>query len=153
MTHIGTPLANNATRILLLGSGELGKEVAIEFQRLGCEVIACDAYENAPAMQVAHRHHIFSMLDGNALRQVVEIEKPDYIVPEVEAIATDTLIALEAEGFKVVPSANATYMTMNREKIRTLAAQTLSIPTSSYRFAQTREEFEQAVTEIGYPCL
>lgn len=153
MTQIGTPLANNATRILLLGSGELGKEVAIEFQRLGCEVIACDAYDNAPAMQVAHRRHIFSMLDDAALRQVVEMEKPDYIVPEVEAIATETLIALEQEGVKVVPSANATAITMNRERIRTLAAETLSLPTSRYRFAQTLTEFEQAVAEIGYPCF
>lgn len=153
MIQIGTPNSDSATRVLLLGSGELGKEVAIEFQRLGCEVIACDAYANAPAMQVAHRQHIFSMLDGEALRRVVELEKPDFIVPEVEAIATGTLLELETEGFKVVPSAKATQITMNREKIRTLAAESLDLPTSTYRFAATFEEFEVAVADIGYPCF
>jgi phosphoribosylglycinamide formyltransferase 2 len=130
MARIGTPLSSLATKVLMLGSGELGKEVVIELQRLGVEVIACDRYENAPAMQVAHRSHVLSMLDGEALRRVVELEKPDFIVPEIEAIATDTLVALEKEGFTVVPTARAAQLTMNREGIRRLAAEELGLPTS-----------------------
>jgi phosphoribosylglycinamide formyltransferase 2 len=137
----------------MLGSGELGKEVVIELQRLGVEVIACDRYENAPAMQVAHRSHVLSMLDGEALRRVVELEKPDFIVPEIEAIATDTLVALEKEGFTVVPTARAAQLTMNREGIRRLAAEELGLPTSPYRFAGTVEEYEAAIREIGLPCV
>lgn len=137
----------------MLGSGELGKEVVIELQRLGVEVIACDRYENAPAMQVAHRNHVLSMLDGEALRRVVELEKPDFIVPEIEAIATDTLVALEKEGFTVVPTARAAQLTMNREGIRRLAAEELGLPTSPYRFAGTVEEYEEAIREIGLPCV
>ena len=137
----------------MLGSGELGKEVVIELQRLGVEVIACDRYENAPAMQVAHRSHVLSMLDGDALRRVVELEKPDFIVPEIEAIATDTLVALEKEGFTVVPTARAAQLTMNREGIRRLAAEELGLPTSPYRFAGTVEEYEAAIREIGLPCV
>lgn len=150
---IGTPFSPSAKKVMLLGSGELGKEVAIECQRLGCEVIACDSYSNAPAMQVADRSHVFSMLDGNALRQAVELEKPDLIVPEVEAIATSELLALESEGFHVVPSAKAANLTMNREGIRTLAAKTLGLPTSTYQFASTYEEFVLAIEQIGYPCF
>ncbi len=153
MTTIGTPFSASATRVLLLGSGELGKEVVIELQRLGVEVIACDRYDNAPAMQVADRSHTFSMLDGAELRRVIELEQPDYIVPEIEAIATDTLLELEAEGFTVVPTARAASLTMNREGIRRLAAEELALPTSPYRFAETREEFDRAVEEIGIPCV
>lgn len=153
MTRIGTPLKTNAKRALMLGSGELGKEVVIELQRLGVETIACDSYENAPAMQVAHRSHVFSMLDGAALRRVVELEKPDLIIPEVEAIATDTLLELESEGFTVVPTARAARLTMNREGIRRLVAEELALPTSTYKFAATEEEFKAAVAEIGYPCV
>ncbi len=138
---------------MMLGSGELGKEVVIEFQRYGVEVIAVDRYDNAPAMQVAHRSHTISMLDGKALRAVIEKEKPDFIVPEVEAIATDTLIELEKEGFHVIPSANATRLTMNREGIRTLAAEKLKLQTSPYKFAGTKSEFESAVKIIGIPCV
>lgn len=137
----------------MLGSGELGKEVVIELQRLGVEVIACDRYENAPAMQVAHRSHVLSMLDGAALRRVVELEKPDFIVPEIEAIATDTLVELEKEGFTVVPTARAAQLTMNREGIRRLAAETLELPTSPYRFAETEEEYQGAIKQIGLPCV
>lgn len=137
----------------MLGSGELGKEVVIELQRLGVEVIACDRYANAPAMQVAHRSHVFSMLDGAELRRVVEMEKPDWIVPEIEAIATDTLIELEQEGFQVVPTANAARLTMNREGIRRLAAEELGLPTSPYRFAGNEDEYREAVGEIGLPCV
>lgn len=137
----------------MLGSGELGKEVVIELQRLGVEVIACDRYENAPAMQVAHRSHVLSMLDGAALRRVVELEKPDFIVPEIEAIATDTLVELEKEGFTVVPTARAAQLTMNREGIRRLAAETLELPTSPYRFAETKEEYQEAIKQIGLPCV
>lgn len=137
----------------MLGSGELGKEVVIELQRLGVEVIACDRYENAPAMQVAHRSHVLSMLDGAALRRVVELEKPDFIVPEIEAIATDTLVELEKEGFTVVPTARAAQLTMNREGIRRLAAETLELPTSPYRFAETEEEYQEAIKQIGLPCV
>mgnify|MGYP001825042536 CR=1 FL=1 len=153
MTHIGTPLSSNATRVLLCGGGELGKEVVIELQRLGVEVIVIDRYEHAPAMQVAHRSHVLSMLDGNALRKVIEREKPDYIVPEIEAIATDTLVELEAEGYTVIPTARAAQLTMNREGIRRLAAETLDIKTSPYRFAANRDEFEHAIRAIGLPCV
>lgn len=151
--QIGTPLSPSATRVMLLGSGELGKEVAIELQRLGVEVIAVDSYANAPAMQVAHRAHIVNMLDGGALRTLIETEKPHLIVPEVEAIATDTLAELEAEGFNVIPTARATQLTMNREGIRRLAAETLGLATSPYQFAATQEEFEVAVETIGAPCV
>ncbi|MBS7326842.1 MAG: formate-dependent phosphoribosylglycinamide formyltransferase [Thiopseudomonas sp.] len=150
---IGTPCSPSATRVLLCGSGELGKEVAIELQRLGVEVIAVDRYANAPAMHVAHRSHVISMLDGDALRQVIELEQPHYIVPEIEAIATDTLIALEQEGFTVIPTARAAQLTMNREGIRRLAAEELGLPTSAYRFADTFAAFEQAIAEIGFPCV
>jgi phosphoribosylglycinamide formyltransferase 2 len=150
---IGTPLSNTAKKAMLLGSGELGKEVAIEFQRLGVEVIAVDRYANAPAMQVAHRSYVVSMLDGDALATIIRTEKPDYIVPEVEAIATDTLIALEAEGFTVIPTAKATWLTMNREGIRSLAAKELQVKTSPFEFAGTYEEFEIAVAKIGIPCV
>ena len=138
---------------MMLGSGELGKEVVIEFQRYGVEVIAVDRYENAPAMHVAHRSYTISMLDAIALRALIEREKPDYIVPEVEAIATDTLMELEREGFRVIPSANAAWLTMNREGIRTLAAEKLKLKTTPYQFAETKEEFVQAIKRIGYPCV
>lgn len=154
-THgsIGTPFSPTATRVLLCGSGELGKEVVIELQRLGCEVIAVDRYANAPAMQVADRSHVISMLDGAALRSVIEAEQPHLIVPEIEAIATATLAELEQEGFTVIPSARAAQLTMNREGIRRLAAETLQVPTSTYRFADNEADFLQAVAEIGLPCL
>ena len=151
--QLGTPLTSVATRALLLGSGELGKEITIELQRLGVEVIACDKYANAPAMQVAHRAHVFNMLDGDALRKVVEQEKPSLIIPEVEAIATRTLVELEQEGYRVIPTANAAFLTMNREAIRRLAAEELGLPTARYRFADTYEEFVQAVEKIGIPCV
>ena len=153
MTLLGTALRPAATRVMLLGSGELGKEVAIECQRLGVEVIAVDRYPDAPAMHVAHRSYVINMLDGEALRQLVEREKPHYIVPEIEAIATDMLIKLEQEGQHVVPCARATQLTMNREGIRRLAAEELSLPTSSFRFADTETRFREAVAEIGYPCI
>ena len=153
MTSIGTPLSSTATRVLFCGGGELGKEVVIELQRLGVEVIVVDRYENAPAMQVAHRSHAISMLDGDALRRIIESEKPDYIVPEIEAIATDTLVALEAEGYNVIPTARAAQLTMNREGIRRLAAEELGITTSPYRFASNREEFDRALAAIGIPCV
>ncbi|EKN3828921.1 TPA: formate-dependent phosphoribosylglycinamide formyltransferase [Yersinia enterocolitica] len=153
MLTIGTALRPNATRVMLLGSGELGKEVAIECQRLGLEVIAVDRYADAPAMHVAHRSHVINMLDGAALKQLVAQEKPHYIVPEIEAIATDMLVELENMGQKVVPCAEATRLTMNREGIRRLAAETLQLPTSSYRFADTESAFRRAVSEIGYPCI
>lgn len=149
----GTATRPGATRALLLGSGELGKEVAIELQRFGIEVIAADRYADAPAMQVAHSAHVLDMLDGAALRALVNEVKPDLIIPELEAIATDTLAALEQEGVKVVPNARATQLTMNREGIRRLAAETLGLPTSSYRFAQSKEEFVAAVDTIGLPCV
>ena len=149
----GTATRPGATRALLLGSGELGKEVAIELQRFGIEVIAADRYPNAPAMQVAHKAHVLDMLDGNALRALVAEVKPDLIIPEIEAIATDTLAALEQEGVKVVPNARATQLTMNREGIRRLAAETLDLPTSPYRFAQSKGEFVAAVEAIGLPCV
>ncbi|EEP92383.1 MULTISPECIES: formate-dependent phosphoribosylglycinamide formyltransferase [Yersinia] len=153
MLTIGTALRPNATRVMLLGAGELGKEVAIECQRLGLEVIAVDRYADAPAMHVAHRSHVINMLDAAALKQLVEQEKPHYIVPEIEAIATDMLVELENMGHKVVPCAEATRLTMNREGIRRLAAETLQLPTSSYRFAATENAFRQAVSEMGYPCI
>jgi phosphoribosylglycinamide formyltransferase 2 len=153
MTSIGTPLSPVATRVLFCGGGELGKEVVIELQRLGVEVIVVDRYTNAPAMQVAHRSHALSMLDGAALRAVIEKEKPDFIVPEIEAIATDTLLELEAEGYTVIPTARAARLTMNREGIRRLAAEELCIKTSPYRFAATREDFDRAIVDIGLPCV
>ena len=150
---IGTPLTPVATRALLLGSGELGKEVALELQRYGVEVIACDKYANAPAMQVAHRSHVFNMLDGAKLRQVIEQEQPTMIIPEVEAIATPTLVELEKEGYRVIPTANAAFLTMNREAIRRMAAEELGLPTARYKFADTHEEYLQAIEQIGIPCV
>ncbi|HET9052837.1 MAG TPA: formate-dependent phosphoribosylglycinamide formyltransferase [Cyclobacteriaceae bacterium] len=150
---IGTPLKPSAVKVMLLGSGELGKEVTLEFQRYGVEVIAVDRYDHAPAMQVAHRSHTLSMLDAEALRAVIEKEKPDFIIPEVEAIATATLVELEKEGFRVIPSARAAHLTMNREGIRTLAAEELKLQTSPYRFAGTKDEFHAAVEAIGIPCV
>ncbi len=149
----GTATRDNATRVLLLGSGELGKEVAIECQRLGLEVIACDRYADAPAMQVAHRSHVLDMLDGEALQKIIELEKPDYVVPEIEAIATDKLVELEAQGVNVVPTANATHLTMNREGIRRLAAEELSLPTSPFKFADNYQDFVAAVEHVGIPCV
>ena len=153
MASLGTPLAPSATRLLLLGSGELGKEVAIEAQRLGVEVIAVDRYPNAPAMQTAHRSHVISMLDGAALRELVERERPHLIVPEVEAIATATLVELEREGWRVIPTARATQLTMDREGIRRLAAEELGLRTSPYRFASSESEFREAVAHIGFPAV
>lgn len=153
MPRIGTPLSPSATRVLLCGCGELGKEVVIELQRLGCEVIGVDRYANAPAMQVAHRAHVIDMLDGVALRAVIEKEQPHYIVPEIEAIATATLVELEAEGFNVVPTARAAQLTMNREGIRRLAAEELGLPTSPYHFSDTYEDYAAAVKSVGYPCV
>ncbi|XOV89071.1 MAG: formate-dependent phosphoribosylglycinamide formyltransferase [Pseudomonadota bacterium] len=153
MTTIGTPLSDIATRALLCGSGELGKEVVIELQRLGVEVIAVDRYANAPAMQVAHRSHVISMLDGPALRAVIEQENPDFIIPEIEALNTDVLVELENEGYHVVPSARAARLTMNREGIRRLAAEELGLPTSPYAFADTETEYREAIAKIGMPCV
>jgi len=153
MAQIGSVMTPSGRKALLLGSGELGKEVAIELQRYGVEVVACDKYPNAPAMQVAHRSHVFNMLDGDELRRVVELERPDHIIPEVEAIATPVLKELEAEGYKVTPTATAAWLTMNREGIRRLAAEQLGVATSPYKFASTREEFVQAIEEIGMPCV
>lgn len=153
MLTVGTALRPAATRVMLLGSGELGKEVAIECQRLGIEVIAVDRYPNAPAMHVAHRSYAINMLDGAALKALIGQEKPDFIVPEIEAIATDTLIELEQQGQRVVPCARATQLTMNREGIRRLAAEELGLPTSSYRFADSESDFLAAVEEIGLPCI
>jgi phosphoribosylglycinamide formyltransferase 2 len=153
MTTLGTPLSVTAKKIMLLGSGELGKEVVIEAQRFGIEVIAVDRYANAPAMQVAHRSHVVSMLDGAALRAVIELERPDLIVPEIEAIATDTLLELESEGYCVIPTARAAKLTMNREGIRRLAAEELQLPTSPYRFAADETEFRDAIAAIGLPCV
>jgi len=151
---IGTPFKSTAKKVLLCGSGELGKEVVLELQRYGVEVIALDAYEDAPAMQVADRSHVVSMLDGPALREVIERENPDLVVPEVEAIATDVLADLESSGFTtVIPTARATQLTMNREGIRRLAAEDLGLKTSPYRFAETEEEFQSAIEEIGLPCV
>ena len=153
MTKIGTTFTNSGKKAVLCGSGELGKEVALELQRYGVEVVALDKYAKAPAMHVAHSTPVLSMLDGDALEAVIREEKPDYIIPEIEAIATDRLVKLEQEGFNVIPTAMATRLTMNREGIRRLAAEELGIPTSPYRFAQTREEFDAAVAEIGIPCV
>ena len=152
MVSVGTPLAISGTRVLLLGSGELGKEVTIEFQRLGVEVIAADRYANAPAMQVAHRSHVLNMLDASALRELIELEKPHYIVPEIEAIATDVLVEVEKEGLAtVVPCARATQLTMDREGIRLLAAEELKLPTSPYRFAESEQELKEAAEFVGFP--
>ena len=150
---IGTPLTSVATRALLLGSGELGKEITMELQRYGVEVIACDRYENAPAMQVAHRSHVFNMLDGQRLREIIEAEHPSLIIPEVEAIATPTLVQLEKEGYHVIPTANAAFLTMNREAIRRLASEELHLPTARYKFADDHDEFIAAIKEIGIPCV
>lgn len=150
---IGTPLTKNATRLMLLGSGELGKEVAIEAQRFGVEVIAVDRYADAPAMQVAHRSHVISMLDGKEIRRLVELEKPSYIVPEIEAIATSTLLELEQEGWTVIPTARTARLTMDREGIRRLAAEELKVRTSRYLFADDFKQFEAAVHDIGIPCV
>lgn len=153
MTTLGTALRPAATRVMLLGSGELGKEVALECQRLGVEVIAVDRYADAPAMHVAHRSHVVNMLDGEALAALIAQEKPDYVVPEIEAIATDKLVELEQQGQRVVPTARAARLTMNREGIRRLAAEELSLPTSSYRFADSKASFDAATAEIGFPCI
>lgn len=153
MAELGTPFSPTSTKVLMLGSGELGKEVVIELQRLGVEVIACDRYKNAPAMQVADRSYTLSMLDGDALRKVIETEKPNYIVPEIEAIATETLVELESEGFTVIPCAKAAKLTMNREGIRRLAAEELDLPTSDYLFANNKDEFAAAIQKIGMPCI
>jgi phosphoribosylglycinamide formyltransferase 2 len=150
---IGTPLSSVATRVMLLGAGELGKEVVIELQRLGVEVIAVDRYANAPAMQVAHRSHVINMLDGAALRAVITAERPHLVVPEIEAIATQTLVDMEQEGQRVIPTARAARLTMDREGIRRLAAETLGVPTSEYRFADSLEAFRAAALEIGMPCV
>ena len=153
MTKIGSVTTSVGRKALLLGSGELGKEVAIELMRLGVEVVACDKYAGAPAMQVAHRYHVFNMLDGAKLREIIELERPDHIIPEVEAIATPTLVELEKEGFHVTPTAQAAWLTMNREGIRRLAAEQLGITTSKYVFASTEEEFRKAVATVGIPCV
>ncbi|MFW0880234.1 formate-dependent phosphoribosylglycinamide formyltransferase [Cronobacter dublinensis] len=153
MAMLGTALRPSATRVMLLGSGELGKEVAIECQRLGIEVIAVDRYADAPAMQVAHRSHVINMLDGTALKNLVAQEMPDFIVPEIEAIATDMLVELEQQGQRVVPTARAARLTMNREGIRRLAAEELGLPTSAYRFADNETQFREAVAQIGLPCI
>ena len=153
MAKIGSVTTSIGRKALLLGSGELGKEVAIELMRLGVEVVACDKYAGAPAMQVAHRCHVFNMLDGAKLREIIELERPDHIIPEVEAIATPTLVELEKEGFHVTPTANAALLTMNREGIRRLAAEELGITTSRYMFASTEEEFREAVASVGVPCV
>lgn len=153
MAKIGSVCTPVGRKALLLGSGELGKEVAIELQRYGVEVIACDRYEGAPAMQVAHRSHVFNMLDGAELRRIIELERPDHIIPEVEAIATPVLKELEAEGYHVTPTANAAWLTMNREGIRRLAAEELGVKTSPYRFASDFDEFKKAVNEVGIPCV
>jgi phosphoribosylglycinamide formyltransferase 2 len=150
---LGSAKSPSATKALLLGSGELGKEVAIELQRFGIEVVAVDSYENAPAMQIAHSFHVVSMLDGNKLEQIIHQEKPDFIIPEVEAIATDSLIKLEKQGFNIIPSARATKLTMDREGIRRLVAETLEVKTSPYFFTDTKEEYLQAVKEVGIPCV
>ncbi|MHA2726809.1 formate-dependent phosphoribosylglycinamide formyltransferase [Vibrio campbellii] len=149
----GTATSTHATRVLLLGSGELGKEVAIECQRLGLEVIACDRYANAPAMQVAHRSYVIDMLDGQALEEIINKEQPAYVVPEIEAIATDKLVELEEKGLNVVPTAKATKLTMNREGIRRLAAEELALNTSPYQFADSFEDFKAAVEHVGIPCV
>ena len=150
---IGSVMTSIGRKALLLGSGELGKEVALELQRYGVEVVACDKYANAPAMQVAHRSYVFNMLDGVKLREIIELEKPDHIIPEVEAIATPVLLELEKEGYNITPTARAAWLTMNREGIRRLAAEELGVTTSPYKFASTYDEFEAAVKEIGIPCV
>ncbi|MGI1945879.1 formate-dependent phosphoribosylglycinamide formyltransferase [Shewanella glacialipiscicola] len=150
---IGTPYTEGARRAMLLGCGELGKEVAIELQRLGVEVIGVDRYANAPAMQVAHRSHVINMLDASALRAVIELEKPHLVIPEIEAIATQTLVEMEAQGVNIIPTARATKLTMDREGIRRLAAETLGLPTSPYFFCDTEAEFNQAISKIGLPCV
>ena len=150
---IGTPFSRTATRVLLCGGGELGKEVVIELKRFGVEVVVVDRYDHTPAMQVADRSHVIDMLDAIALRRVIEYERPRLIVPEIEAIATAELVALERDGFTIVPSARAVHLTMNREGIRRLAAEELGLPTSPYRFAASREEFDRAIAEIGVPCV
>jgi phosphoribosylglycinamide formyltransferase 2 len=152
-SFFGSALSHSATKALLLGSGELGKEIAIELQRLGIEVIAVDSYANAPAMQVAHSSYVLSMLDGERLEDIIRLEQPDFIIPEVEAIATASLIKLEAEGFNIVPSARATQLTMDREGIRRLVAETLSVKTSPYVFTDSKDEYLKAVKEIGIPCV
>ncbi|MDQ0058119.1 formate-dependent phosphoribosylglycinamide formyltransferase [Paenibacillus harenae] len=149
----GSPLSPNARKLLLLGSGELGKEVAIEAQRLGVEIIAVDRYDHAPAMQVAHRSYVTDMLDGTAIRRIIEEEKPDVIVPEIEAIATETLLELEKEGHRVIPTARAARLTMDREGIRRLAAETLGLPTAPYQFADSLDELRQATSVLGFPCV
>lgn len=151
--RFGTPHKSSVIKILLLGSGELGKEVAIEAMRLGCEVIACDRYENAPAMQIAQRSYVFPMLDGAKIREVVEKEKPTYIVPEIEAIATPTLVELEQEGWTVIPTARAAALTMDREGIRRLAAEELKLPTSLYHFASSLDELKKGAADVGFPCF
>jgi len=153
MAIIGTPLTDSAVKVMMLGSGELGKEVVIELQRFGVEVVAVDKYENAPAMQVAHRSYAINMLDKDALREIILKEKPTHIVPEVEAIATDLLVEMEKEGFNVIPTAKATLLTMNREGIRTLAAEDLGVKTSAYKFAGTYEEYKAGVETVGMPCV
>lgn len=153
MTEFGTVFKQGGKKALLCGSGELGKEVAIELQRYGIQVVAVDRYANAPAMQVAHKSYVISMLDGEKLREIIYAEKPDYIIPEVEAIATKTLVELEKEGFNVIPTARATFLTMNREGIRRLAAEELGLKTSPYRFASNYEEYKAAIEEIGIPCV
>ena len=153
MISLGTPHSNSATKLMLLGSGELGKEVAIEAQRFGIEVIAVDRYANAPAMQIAHKNHVLSMTDPNALESIIRKENPDFIVPEVEAIATDVLLRLESEGYNIIPTAKATFLTMNREGIRDLASKELGIPTSKYYFASSPEELKNATNKLGFPCV
>ena len=150
---LGTPLSASSFKAMLLGSGELGKEVALELQRFGVEVIAVDRYPNAPAMQVAHRSHVINMLLGDELRRIVELESPNLIIPEIEAIATQTLVELESEGFKVIPSANAANLTMNREGIRRLAAEDLDVLTSRYAFCDNEEQYLAAIDDIGLPCV
>ncbi|MCT8985556.1 formate-dependent phosphoribosylglycinamide formyltransferase [Shewanella sp. KJ10-1] len=152
-TIFGTANTPGTVKAMLLGCGELGKEVAIELQRYGIEVIGVDRYPNAPAMQIAHRFHVINMLDANALKAVIELEQPDFVIPEIEAIATQTLVELEQQGLHVVPTANATKLTMDREGIRRLAAETLNVPTSKYYFCDTQTEFEHAVADIGIPCV
>jgi phosphoribosylglycinamide formyltransferase 2 len=153
MTVFGTPLSEHATKVLLLGAGELGKEVVIELQRYGVETIAVDRYANAPAMQVAHRSHVINMLDGAEVRRVIELEQPDLVVPEIEAIHTPTLQSLEAEGYRVIPTARAAWLTMDREGIRRLAAEELGLPTSPYRFAAGVDDYRAAVAALGMPCV
>src|SRR5215468_7890151 len=151
-TRIGTPLSSSAIRVMFLGGGELGKEVVIELQRLGVETIVVDRYENAPAQQAAHRAHVIDMTDAKSLRALVEQERPHLIVPEIEAIATDELVRIEeAKLARVIPTANAAHITMNRERIRVLAAETLNLPTSAYAFASTLEEMQAAIDRIGFP--